>query len=55
MRKIGPTTFEMIAKDYTPRRDIDVLFVKTYLESLNRPHPHSSLMPFALAAAATNL
>jgi hypothetical protein len=29
VRKIGPTTFEMIAKDYTPRRDIDVLFIKT--------------------------
>jgi Domain of unknown function (DUF4424) len=31
VRKIGPTTFEMIAKDYTPRRDIDVLFIKTHL------------------------
>ncbi len=30
VRKIGPTTFEMIAKDYTPRRDIDVLFIKTH-------------------------
>jgi hypothetical protein len=30
VRKIGPTTFEMIAKDYLPKRDIDVLFVKTY-------------------------
>jgi Domain of unknown function (DUF4424) len=30
VRKIGPTTFEMTAKDYTPRRDIDVLFVKTH-------------------------
>ncbi len=29
VRKIGPTTFEMIAKDYTPKRDIDVLFIKT--------------------------
>jgi hypothetical protein len=29
VKKIGPTTFEMIAKDYTPRRDIDVLFIKT--------------------------
>ena len=31
VRKIGPTSFEMIAKDYTPRRDIDVLFAKTYV------------------------
>jgi hypothetical protein len=30
VRKIGPTTFEMTAKDYTPRRDIDLLFVKTH-------------------------
>ena len=30
VRKIGPTTFEMTAKDYTPRHDIDVLFVKTH-------------------------
>src|ERR1700733_8741287 len=30
VRKIGPTTFEMTAKDYTPRRDIDILFVKTH-------------------------
>jgi hypothetical protein len=30
VRKIGPTTFEMIAKDYTPKRDIDVLFIKTH-------------------------
>ncbi|MBV8795464.1 MAG: DUF4424 family protein [Hyphomicrobiales bacterium] len=30
VRKIGPTTFEMIAKDYTPRRDIDVLLVNTH-------------------------
>jgi Domain of unknown function (DUF4424) len=30
VKKIGPTTFEMIAKDYTPRRDIDVLFIKTH-------------------------
>jgi Domain of unknown function (DUF4424) len=30
VRKIGPTTFEMIAKDYMPRRDIDVLFIKTH-------------------------
>jgi hypothetical protein len=29
VRKIGPTTFEMTAKDYTPQRDIDVLFIKT--------------------------
>ena len=29
VRKIGPTTFEMTAKDYTPKRDIDVLFIKT--------------------------
>jgi hypothetical protein len=28
VRKIGPTTFEMIAKDYTPKRDIDVLFIE---------------------------
>jgi hypothetical protein len=28
--KIGPTTFEMIVKDYTPKRDIDVLFIKTH-------------------------
>jgi Domain of unknown function (DUF4424) len=31
VRKIGPTTFEMTAKDYTPKRDIDVLFIKTHL------------------------
>ena len=30
VRKIGPTTFEMIAKDYMPRRDIDVLFIKAH-------------------------
>jgi Domain of unknown function (DUF4424) len=30
VRKIGPTTFEMVAKDYTPKRDIDVLFIKTH-------------------------
>jgi Domain of unknown function (DUF4424) len=31
VRKIGPTTFEMIAKDYTSRRDIDVLFIRAQL------------------------
>jgi Domain of unknown function (DUF4424) len=31
VKKIGPTTFDMIAKDYTPRRDIDVLFIKSHL------------------------
>jgi hypothetical protein len=31
VRNIGPTTFEMTAKDYTPRRDIDVLFVKAHV------------------------
>jgi Domain of unknown function (DUF4424) len=31
VKKIGPTTFEMTAKDYTPRRDIDVLFIKSQL------------------------
>jgi Domain of unknown function (DUF4424) len=30
VRKIGPTTFELVAKDYIPRRDIDVLFIKTH-------------------------
>jgi hypothetical protein len=30
VRKIGPTTFEMVTKDYTPKRDIDVLFIKTH-------------------------
>ena len=29
IRKTGPTTFEMTAKDYTPARDIDVLFLKS--------------------------
>jgi Domain of unknown function (DUF4424) len=29
VKKIGPTTFEMNAKDYAPKRDIDVLFIKT--------------------------
>lgn len=29
--KIGPTTFEMTAKDYTPRGDIDVLFIEPHL------------------------
>lgn len=28
---LGPTSFEMTAKDYTPQRDIGVLFVKTYV------------------------
>ena len=57
VKKIGPTTFEMTAKNYTPQRDIDVLFIETLLELLNRrpPHSHSSLRPFAFAAAATNL
>jgi hypothetical protein len=31
VRKIGPTTFEMTAKNYAPRRDIDVLFIKSHL------------------------
>jgi hypothetical protein len=31
VRKIGPTTFEMTARDYTPRRDIDVLLIRTHL------------------------
>jgi hypothetical protein len=31
VKKIGPTTFEMIAKDYTPRRDIELLFIRTHL------------------------
>jgi hypothetical protein len=31
VKKIGPTTFEMTAKDYTPRRDINVLFIKSHL------------------------
>jgi hypothetical protein len=30
VRKIGPTTFEMTAKNYTPRRDIDLLFIETH-------------------------
>jgi hypothetical protein len=30
VRKIGPTTFEMTAKNYRPRRDIDLLFIETY-------------------------
>jgi hypothetical protein len=30
VKKIGPTTFEMTAKDYMPKRDIDVLFIKTH-------------------------
>jgi hypothetical protein len=30
VKKIGPTTFEMIAKDYTPKRDIDVLFISSW-------------------------
>jgi Domain of unknown function (DUF4424) len=29
VRKIGPTTFETTAKGYTPKRDIDVLFINT--------------------------
>jgi Domain of unknown function (DUF4424) len=29
LRKIGPTTFEMEVKDYVPRRDINILFLKT--------------------------
>jgi hypothetical protein len=29
VRKTGPTTFEMAVKDYVPRRDIDILFLKT--------------------------
>jgi hypothetical protein len=31
VKKIGPTTFEMIASDYTPRRDIELLFIRTHL------------------------
>jgi hypothetical protein len=27
VKKIGPTTFEVIAKDYTPKRDIHVFFI----------------------------
>ena len=30
IKKIGPTTFEMTAKNYTPRRDIDLLFIETH-------------------------
>ncbi|GAN51465.1 DUF4424 domain-containing protein [Methylobacterium radiotolerans] len=29
VRKTGPTTFESVATDYVPRRDIDVLLLKT--------------------------
>ncbi|MCJ2138254.1 DUF4424 domain-containing protein [Methylobacterium sp. J-026] len=29
VRKTGPTTFEMVVKDYVPQRDIDILFLKT--------------------------
>ncbi|MCJ2094202.1 DUF4424 domain-containing protein [Methylobacterium sp. J-072] len=28
-KKIGPTTFEIVVKDYVPQRDIDILFLKT--------------------------
>ncbi|MCJ2125689.1 DUF4424 domain-containing protein [Methylobacterium sp. J-077] len=28
-KKIGPTTFEIVVKDYIPQRDIDILFLKT--------------------------
>ncbi|MCJ2060501.1 DUF4424 domain-containing protein [Methylobacterium sp. J-048] len=28
VKKTGPTTYEMVAKDYVPQRDIDVLFLK---------------------------
>ena len=43
VRKIGPTTFEMSARDYTPRRDIDILFVKT--TRIAEPAPASILTP----------
>ncbi|SFM25682.1 protein of unknown function [Methylobacterium pseudosasicola] len=29
LKKIGPTTFETVVKDYVPKRDIDILFLKT--------------------------
>ena len=29
LRKTGPTTFEMVVKDYIPQRDIDILFLKS--------------------------
>jgi hypothetical protein len=29
LKKTGPTTVEMVVKDYVPRRDIDVLFLKS--------------------------
>lgn len=29
VKKTGPTTFEMIARDYVPQRDIDILLLKT--------------------------
>lgn len=29
VRKVGPTTFEMVVKDYRPKRDIDILLLKT--------------------------
>ncbi|MEL6060405.1 MULTISPECIES: DUF4424 family protein [unclassified Methylobacterium] len=29
LRKTGPTTVELVVKDYVPRRDIDVLFLKS--------------------------
>lgn len=29
VKKTGPTTFEMIARDYVPKRDIDILLLKT--------------------------
>lgn len=29
LKKIGPTTVEMVVKDYVPQRDIDVLFLKS--------------------------
>ena len=29
VRKTGPTTYEMVAQDYAPQRDIDILFLKS--------------------------
>ncbi|QPF83019.1 DUF4424 domain-containing protein [Bradyrhizobium genosp. L] len=31
VKKIGPTTFEMVVKNYVPQRDIDILFLRTRL------------------------
>jgi len=32
VRKIGPTTFQMKARDFYPERDIDILIMRPYTD-----------------------